>query len=136
MNINFNKIPGLSWNEWIKIPMNESLNRQDPARAKQKFIEDEHEYIQQIILQERIQQERQQTLQNQLRETVTHNAEVDYISSPGHGYGAGSAAASAGAGGFQFKTGWGNYVIGTYLDARKNPVDELVDEGYERWTIA
>ena len=137
MAIDFNQIPGLSYNEWIKIPHNKALHEKDQNKAQQRFIEEEQEYIQQIVLQERIQQDRQQTLQNQLRSIteVSDNTNVANMATPGVAAGA-AGGASSGGGGFSFKTGWGHYSIGTYLDENLNHVNKLVDEGYERWTIS
>ena len=97
---------GISWPQWIADPLNKKLFESNQAEALKKFKNDEEEYIHELILQERIQQE--QLVEQQ--ESV--------ISSPGIGSAAGAAGgAAAGAEGFTFNTGIGNFAIGTFLNS-------------------
>ena len=108
---------GISWPQWIADPLNKKLFESNQAEALKKFKNDEEEYIHELILQERIQQE--QLIEQQ--ESV--------ISSPGIG------SAAGGAGGFTFNTGIGNFAIGTFLNSEGVSINELVDEGFERFTV-
>ena len=126
---------GLSWPEWISDPSNKRLFETNQAEALKKFKHDEEEYIHELILQERIQQERQQKLQEQLRQLVEQ--EDSTVASPGIGSVGGAAGgAASGGGGFAFNTGIGNFAIGTFLNSSFVPVDALVDEGFERFTVS
>jgi len=122
--MNYNLQSGLSWHEWISDPQNKALYEWNQSEAMKKYRRDEDEFISEIILQERIQQNKQLIEQQ------------ESILNPGIGSYAGAAGgAAAGAGGWHINTGIGSYSIGTFLNAQGEHTDTLSDEGFERFTI-
>ena len=128
---------GLDWDSWIRDPENKRLHEWNQSEAKKKFLMDEEEYIHEIMLQERIQTERQQKLQDQLRKLTEIVEDVDDVANLAVTSGESGVAASGG-GGYSFNTGIGNYVVGTHKTADGTPVATLQlagDEGFERFTV-
>ena len=119
---------GLSWHQWIADPKNKKLFESNQAEAIKKFKYDEEDYIEQLIIQERIQQE------IQLKEQQESVSALGLPSAIGV---AGSAAGGpvAGSGGYSVGIGIGFFAIGTFLDGNLQHVDSLADEGFERFTI-
>ena len=148
MAIDFNQISGLSWKDWVKIPNNKILFESNPQEARRRYMEEEAEFIENVLLQERMQQERQaemmverqrqimiasekqQSLSRMLREVTQNQSDVDNLN-PAPGTGA------SGAGGFNLFTGIGNYAIGTYLQQGGNQTANKyeADEGFDRFTV-
>jgi len=158
MAIDFNMVQGLSWTDWVRIPNNKRLFESNPAKARRRYMEEEAELIENVLLQERMQQERhaemmverqrqimiaserQQSLSKFLAETVT--ADVDNMN-PAPGTGA------SGAGGFTLNSGIGNFAIGTHLNQGQDTGyasgaflsthgainTNTSDEGFERLTV-
>ena len=136
MHFNTQQI-GLDWNSWIRDPENKRLYEWNESEARKKFLMDEEEYIHEIMLQERIQTERQQTLQDQLRKLTEVVEDVDDIANLAATSGVGGVAASGG-GGYSYNTGIGDFVIGTHKTAEGVNVSTLQlagDEGFERFTV-
>ena len=159
MAIDFNMVQGLSWTDWIRIPHNKRLFESNPTKARRRYMEEEAELIENVLLQERMQQERQaemmverqkqimiaserqQSLSRFLAEAVT--ADVDNMN-PAPGSGAG------GGGGMNTFTGIGNQAVGTFLQFGQNigyASGAFVsahgsintnpsDEGFDRFTVA
>ena len=144
MAIDFNMVQGLSWTDWVRIPNNKRLFESNPAKARRRYMEEEAELIENVLLQERMQQERQaemmaerqrqimiaserqQSLSKFLAEAVT--ADVDNMNpAPGSG--------ASGGGGFNLFTGIGNYAVGTFLQQGGNQTSTATDEGFDRFTI-
>jgi len=144
MAIDFNMVQGLSWTDWVRIPNNKRLFESNPAKARRRYMEEEAELIENVLLQERMQQERQaemmaerqrqimiaserqQSLSRFLSEAVT--ADVDNMNpAPGSG--------ASGAGGFNLFTGIGNYAVGTFLQQGGNQTSTATDEGFDRFTV-
>ena len=122
--MNYNLQSGLSWHEWISNPQNKALYEWNQSEAMKKYRRDEDEFIREIILQERIQQNKQLIEQQ------------ESILSPGIGsYAAAAGGAVSGGAGYTLKTGIGNYSIGTYLNEDRLQISEAVDEGFDRFTI-
>ena len=137
MHFNTQQI-GLDWNSWIRDPENKRLYEWNESEARKKFLMDEEEYIHEIMLQERIQTERQQTLQDQLRKLTEDVQDVADIANMAVTSGV-SGMASSGGGGYNLKTGIGNYAVGTYLTPQFQQVSTAVlalDEGFERFTVS
>ena len=59
MAIDFNMVQGISWRDWVRIPNNKRLFESNPAKARRRYMEEEAELIENVLLQERMQQERQ-----------------------------------------------------------------------------
>ena len=119
--MNLNSQPGLSWHEWVADPGNKKLFEWNQIEARKKFLRDENDYIEQIVLHERRIQESQQD--------VTSIANMALTS------GVGGTAASGG-GGYNINTGIGNFSIGTYLNSALEHILIAVDEGFTRFTVA
>tara|TARA_B100000287_G_C20453658_1_gene710532 strand:+ start:27 stop:512 length:486 start_codon:yes stop_codon:yes gene_type:complete len=160
MAINFNTVQDISWAHWIRIPHNKKLYESNPTKARRKYMEEEAELIESILLQERIQQERQaeinaerqrqimiasekqQALSRMLREATQNQSDVDNLN-PAPGTGA------SGAGGFTLNSGIGNFAIGTHLNKGQDTGyasgaflsthgsinTNTSDEGFERFTV-
>lgn len=160
MAINFNTVQDISWAHWIKIPHNKKLYESNPTKARRKYMEEEAELIENILLQERIQQERQaeinaerqrqimiasekqQALSRMLREATQNQSDVDNLN-PAPGTGA------SGAGGLNVFSGIGNFAVGThlaqgqnigyasgaFLSAHGSIATNPIDEGFERFTV-
>ena len=123
MSINSQLHIGLSWHEWVMDPENKKLFEWDRAEARRKYLIDENEYVEQILLQERIFQEKR--IQQEINTTL--NAMPP---------GGGRASASEISGGIN--TGIGNFAIGTFLNEDGDQVLtlELAGlEGFNRFTI-
>tara|TARA_R110002012_G_scaffold312355_1_gene522994 strand:- start:583 stop:966 length:384 start_codon:yes stop_codon:yes gene_type:complete len=124
--------PGLSWGEWIADPGNKKLFEWNQVEARKKFLRDENDYIEQIILHERILQEK---------------ADMTSIANMALTSGVGGVAASGG-GGYgdeetlnspTFNTGIGNYAIGTFFNSEGEQVATLAlagANGFDRFTIS
>ena len=146
MAIDFNMVQGLSWTDWKIIPHNKRLFESDPIKARRRYMEEEAELIENVLLQQKMQQERQaemmverqrqimiasekqQALSQMLREVTQNQSDVDNMN-PAPGTGA------SGAGGFNLFTGIGNYAIGTYLQQGGNQTSTATDEGFDRFTV-
>jgi len=158
MAIDFNMVQGISWTDWVQIPNNKILFESNPTKARRRYMEEEAELIENVLLQERMQQERhaemmverqrqimiaserQQSLSRFLSEAVT--ADVDNMN-PAPGTGA------SGAGGFTLNSGIGNFAIGTHLNQGQDTGyasgaflsthgainTNTSDEGFERLTV-
>ena len=149
--IDFNQIQGISWKEWVKAPNNKRLFESNPNLARRRYMEEEAEFIENILFQERMRseeqerlmhlamekqameaRERQQSLSQLLRETATadHDSNVQSVS------GIGGAASGGGSGeGFLSRVGIGNYAVGTFLTLNLQQVSTQPDDGYERFTV-
>jgi hypothetical protein len=158
MAIDFNMVQGISWADWKRIPNNKRLFESDPIKARRRYMEEEAELIENVLLQERMQQERhaemmverqrqimiaserQQSLSRFLSEAVT--ADVDNMNpAPGSG--------ASGAGGFTLNSGIGKFAIGTHLNQGQDTGyasgaflsthgainTNTSDEGFERLTV-
>ena len=68
MSINSQLHIGLSWHEWVMDPENKKLFEWDRAEARRKYLIDENEYVEQILLQERIFQEKR--IQQEINTTL------------------------------------------------------------------
>ena len=133
--INFNQHYGLSWQQWVKIPNNKMLFEQNPIKAKARYMEEEAEYIENVMLQERIRLdsvERQRTLAQQLR-SITEVADDSNVAAVGGVSAPGGAAGSGG--GYNVLEGIGSYAVGTYLTFDLIPADVAHDEGPYRFTV-
>ena len=96
--MNINSQIGLSWNEWIRDPENKRLYEWNQAEARKKFLRDEDEYIQQIILQEKIIEDKQRILAQQLRNMVIEQEDPLSVANTTSTSGVGGMAASGGGG--------------------------------------
>ena len=160
MAIDFNMVQGLSWTDWVRIPNNKRLFESNPAKARRRYMEEEAELIENVLLQERMQQERQaemmaerqrqimiaserqQSLSKMLGEVTQYQSDVDNMN-PAPGTGA------SGAGGFTLNSGIGNFAIGTHLNQGQDTGyasgaflsthsainTNTSDEGFERLTV-
>ena len=160
MAIDFNMVQGLSWTDWKRIPHNKRLFESDPIKARRRYMEEEAELIENVLLQEKMQQERQaemmverqrqimiasekqQSLSRMLREVTQNQSDVDNLN-PAPGTGA------SGAGGMNTFTGIGNQAIGTFLQqgqgigyasgafltAHGSIQTNATDEGFDRFTV-
>ena len=149
--IDFNQIQGISWKEWVKAPNNKRLFESNPNLARRRYMEEEAEFIENILLQERMKaeenkrlmhlamkqqemeaRERQQSLSQLLRETATadHDSNVQSVS------GFGGAAAGGGSGEVDSRTAGVAYmVVGAWRDSNKKVVYSEPDVGFERWIV-
>ena len=137
--MNINSQIGLSWNEWIRDPENKRLYEWNQAEARKKFLRDEDEYIQQIILQEKIIEDKQRILAQQLRIMVIEQEDPLSVANTTSTSGVGGMAASGGGGFSNLKTGIDNFVVGTYLTADGVQVATAAlagDEGFDRFTVS
>tara|TARA_R110000744_G_scaffold143313_1_gene255157 strand:+ start:234 stop:686 length:453 start_codon:yes stop_codon:yes gene_type:complete len=146
MAIDFNSIIGISWKDWVRSPNNKRLFESNPAKARARYMEEEAEFIENIILQERIKDEqevllhqraneaklRQQSLSQQLREIVNADSDTNVVSVSGFG----GAAAGGGSGEGDSRTaGVGYMVVGAWMNNSKVVVNSEPDVGYERWIV-
>ena len=146
MAIDFNHITGLSWKDWVKIPNNKRLFESNPNLARRRYMEEEAEFIENILLQEKIKAEqeilmhqrsneaklRQESLAQQLREIANPESDTNVVSVSGFG----GAAAGGGSGeGDSRLAGVGNMVVGAWMDNQKKVVYSEPDVGYERWIV-
>ena len=130
---------GLDWNSWIRDPENKRLYEWNESEARKKFLMDEEEYIHEVMLHERIETERQQKLQDQLRKLTEIVEDVDDIANMAVTSGEGGMAASGGGGFTSLGEGIGNFAVGTYLTSNFISVGteaEAGDEGFARFTVA
>ena len=129
---------GLDWNSWIRDPENKRLYEWNESEARKKFLMDEEEYIHEVMLHERIETERQQKLQDQLRKLTEIVEDVDDIANMAVTSGEGGMAASGGGGYTSLRVGIGNFVVGTYAKADGTTAGSAAaagDEGFERFTV-
>ena len=127
MAINFNAVEGLSWPQWLKIPHNKQLFESNPNKARARYMEEEAELIETMMLQERMRadaEQRQRELSQVLREVVTNeNLEPTPAGATGVG------------GGFSQNIGIGNFAIGTFLNVEKEQFDVAQDGGFLRFRV-
>ena len=138
MSINFNAIEGLSWPQWLKIPHNKQLFENNPNKARNRYMEEEAELIETMMLHERMRSEaeqKQRDLSQVLREVVTNDS---LQATP--------AGAAGAGGGFSQNIGIGNFAVGTFLgsnalsenagdNTENNQLNIASDGGYRRFTV-
>ena len=145
--IDFNTIQGVSWKDWVKIPNNKRLFESNPNLARRRYMEEEAEFIENILLQEKVRdeqerlmhqqaneaKERQLSLAQLLRETANPESDTNVVSVSGFG----GAAAGGGSGEGDSRTaGVGYMVVGAWKDSDGSVVSVVERVGGTSTTLA